>query len=213
MIISIAFYGMFLLLLAILAVVAARVLGARDTSGPQRAAGLVPGCLLAVAFFVLAGLGFVALVGSLAVHAVGGVLEFVPDVQRIYVGTEPQRAFDEFPSFAPQEAQDPEPAPETRRRHGEDSERALHFVFELPGHDAAPAGMVPWFREWFGEEVRVRRTNRSDADGKPTTLIDVEVPTSARDLREIERDMRLLVPGASWAEGLNVEFEDAAGDD
>ena len=86
----------------------------------------------------------------------------------------------------------------------------LHLVFELPGHDASPAGMVPWFREWLDEDVAVRRMNHSDEAGRPTTLIDIAVPASARDMNEIQRDMSLLVPGASWAEGLNIVFKGAS---
>jgi hypothetical protein len=188
---AIVLFALFLLVLVAVAFAAARLLGGRGPDGKRDVGGCLTGCAVALGLFALALLGLAALVTALTVQTASEVVGANP-IRRVYLGT---RSKDE-------------PAPLLGL--GEVPGRPLHLVFEVEGHDATPSELLRWIETWSEGEARVTRENRSDAEGRPVTWVDVALPARDRDMSEIERDVRKLFPDANWGDGLRVEFKGAS---
>jgi len=196
MFITLVFLALFLLLLAAAAFAAVQLFAGRGPDGKRDPAGCLTGCAVGLALAALGGLGLLALVAALAVQTAAVVVEQNP-VRRVYLGTR----------SATEGA-----AGEARPLAGfaADPARPLHLVFEVEGHGRAPRKLLHWIREWSDGEATVSARDEYDAAGRPVTWIDVALPARGRDLREIEREVRKLLPDADWDDGLRIEFKGAS---
>ena len=190
--ITIALFALFLLVLVAVAFAAARLLGGRDAAGKREVGGCLTGCAVGLGLFVLGALGLAAFVAAMVTQTASTALEHNP-IRRIALTAEPDA--DPANALAPF-AQDPR--------------RPLHLLFEIDGHDATPAGMLSWIDRWSDGDARVHTRNSTTPKGRPITLVDVALSASRRDLRQIERDVREVVPEADWSHGLRIEFRGAS---
>ena len=213
---TIGLFALFLLVLVAVAFAAVRLFAARGADNRHDPAGCLTGCGVGLGLVVLGLLGLVTFVVAMVLQITATAVEHNP-IQRVYFGTEPER----LPGFESEGwSEEPRSEPDRRdlregerqvgiepRRFGADPGRPLHVVFEIAGHDATPPDMVGWLREWSEGEADVRVANRTAPDGRQYTLVDVALPADWRDLREVEREVRKLFPGATWARGLRIDFK------
>jgi hypothetical protein len=213
---TIGLFALFLLVLVAVAFAAVRLFAARGADNRHDPAGCLMGCGIGVGLLVLGLLGLASFVAAMVLQVTATYVEHNP-IQRVYFGTEPEQ----LPGFrsegwSEEPRSDPQPAGAEReawrepwppRDARDDARRPLHVVFEIAGHDATPPDMTRWLREWSEGEAEVRVANRTDPRGRQYTLVDVALPADWRELREIEREVRKLFPGASWARGLRIDFK------
>lgn len=199
----IALFVLFFLVLIALSFAAVRLFAGRASDGKRDPVGCLMGCAVGAGLLALGVLGFLTLLASLVVVTTSRAVQSFP-VKGIYFGTEPGQA-EGFPRpGAPAEGED---LPERAPRFVSDPARPLHVVFEIDGALGGLERMEEWIDEWSDGEARVQVAERTSADGRIVTWVDVALPADWRSLREIEEDVRKFFPEASWAGGLRIDFK------
>ncbi len=183
--ISIALFAVFALFLAILAGGSIKVFAAKDANGNAQPLGCLSGCVLGLVLAVLGTTGLVAFLLSIGAHTVARSLPF----ESVTV-LKDSRLADSIP-VAP------------------DPWRPLHVVFEVDGHDAPIHELVELVHRLSEGTSRVRAVPSQDAQGRPLTWVDVALPVCENDLREMERELRKLVPSLRLEHGVQVRFKGA----
>jgi hypothetical protein len=194
--ITLVLFALFLLVLTAVAFSAVRLFSGRGPDGKRDAAGCLTGCAVGLGLFVLGGLGLGALIAALIVQSASVAMSHNP-VKEIYLGTRTET-----------DGADAQRTPLSG--FAQDPARPLHLVFEIEGHDASPGRLLEWIREWSDGQATVRSRNELDAEGRPVTRIDVALPVRGRELLEIEREVRKLLPDVNWDDGLRIEFKGAS---
>jgi hypothetical protein len=186
--ISIALFAVFALLLAVLALGAIKVFTTRGADGRAQPVGCLAGCALGLVLALLGVAGLVAFLLSL--------------------GT--QTAARSIPFESVTVLKDSRHAEALPVQH--DPWRPLHLVFEVEGHDTPLHELVELVRRVSEGEASVRAVEATDDDGRPVTWVDVALPASENDLRELEREIRKLLPDFRLESGVRVQFRRASRD-
>ena len=192
------FTYLILLSLFLLALVAVGFLGMRALTaerGPEgRRLGCAGGCGLAALLGCLGCGGLLVFALALLAGTVGGLLDDNP-IRNVWIGSDP--------GWQVEDGERRRPAVEPRL----DPRRPLHVVFELEGHESSAVDFRRLLERFTDEDVAVHTTRTWDEDGLPISVVDVALPASGRDLREIEEAVRTVLPDLDWARGLFVELK------
>ena len=188
MITNIVLFSLFLAVLALIGFAALRVFTTRDAEGHRQPVGCLSGCLLGLGLAVLGVVALGALFVSLAVSTVADG-----------IGSLPVRSVTLVTNDGPDD-------PEVRPFH--DPRRPLHIIFEIEGAEAPTERLVHVLEEVFENEARIEITRTPGAAGADRTIVDVAVPASGNDLRQLERELReFVLPNLDLDEGVRVRMK------
>jgi hypothetical protein len=175
--------GLFLLLLIVLALVAFKMLGARDAQGNVTAPGCINGCAVALALTLLGVVGAVTFVAaSAAIAGTGKVGQELRDLARREREVAERRA---------EEAQERREERDEHAESEEESGEAVAFfriVLESRDHVEVPQPLLDAISEaGAGNEFEISVEHLFDESGNDVTLVELTVPAEGRDLEELER--------------------------
>lgn len=193
MFITVVLFSLFLMALAVLAFAAIRVFTTKDADGRAQPVGCAMGCLLGL---VLGGVGIAGLAALVASLSVNTVVKGVADA----VESLPVRSVTLVSDDGPDD-------PPVEPFH--DPRRPLHLIFEIIGSEAPTERLALWAEQAFDGEARIEVTQLEGdgtAEGKARTIVDVAVPATRRDLRELERAAKNFLPRLDLDEGVRVRM-------
>jgi hypothetical protein len=162
--------------------------------------GGAAGCMISLALVFIAGLAALSCTAIALVNAPNELLRHGP-VRRIEAQWPPLRA--EHGKTADSES----PEPDEGKEKDADSEKGLHIQIEMAGGDATEVSR--WFREHTDGDMTVSVDTVKGADG-PRTRIDIRLPITEDELRDIRRDFERDLPNLNLPDGIRVELK---GDD
>lgn len=184
--ISIVLFGLFAFVLLCMAGAAVLIFSRRDGQGRIRPVGCVAGCLLALFLALLGVVGFIAFLASLGAHTGAHAVQSLP-IQSATILTKAERASLPLEPFY-------------------DPDRPLHVLLVIDGHGVPLGQLVRIVEEISDGEARTRVEQLADAGGEPITVVDVALPASARDLREIEDELRVFLEDFRLEHGVRVRL-------
>lgn len=158
------------------------------------------GCLVALALVFVAGLAALSCTAIALVNAPNELLRGGP-VRRIEAQWPPLRGDHEKSDDEMSETPDESPKATEESAHG------LHIRVELSGGDAT--SISRWFREHSEGDMTVSVEKVKGADG-PRTRVDIRLPISDDDLRELREEFERDLPNLDLPEGVRIELK---GDD
>lgn len=180
--ISIVLFAVFALFLALLALGAIKVFTTRGADGRAQPVGCLAGCALGLVLTLLGLAGLVAFLVSLGTQTASASIPF----ESVTVLKDSHHA-ESLPLA-------PEPW------------RPLHLVFEVKGHDTPIHDLVRLVRRVSEGEASVHSVQAFDDEGNAITWVDVALPADENDLRDMERELRKLLPGFRLEHGVRAEF-------
>ncbi len=170
--------ALFLVLLAVLAAVAFKLLAARDAQGNVTAPGCLNGCAIALVLALLGGLGAATFLAAAGAIAGEGPLREIGRELR-----ERKRVRDEG-----RDAERNAPQPREAETREERTDGSLRVVLESPGHvDVPPELLRSLEQAGVAAELELLVDHLADESGHDVTLVEIALPASERDLGELER--------------------------
>jgi hypothetical protein len=162
--------------------------------------GGAAGCMIALALVFVAGIAALGCTAIAIVNAPDELIRHGP-VRRIEA---------QWPSLHPDQektsdskSEDAEETPEK----DSDAKQGLHIQIEMAGGDATEVSR--WFRDHTDGDMTVSVDTVKGADG-PRTRIDIRLPITEDELRDIRRDFERDLPNLNLPDGIRVELK---GDD
>ena len=189
----IALLFVFLLLLSVLALVAWKLLAAKDAQGNRS----TPGCLLGgLTGLTLGCFGLVGLVtfivGAVAITSAHSVHELVRTKDGVKFGV----------------------VRDAQERIHREPHRALHVLLEWKGHAEPAEELVRKLTELCeAVDANIVADYEQNEAGEDVTRVDIALPIGDNDLRELEEGLREALPDLSLEQGVEVELLGAREDD
>jgi hypothetical protein len=159
--------------------------------------GGAAGCFIALALVFVAGLAALGCTTIAVLNAPNELLRHGP-VKRIEAQWPPLRGDHEENADSKPEAPDESPEKPEESAHG------LHIRIELDGTDTTEVSR--WFREHTEGDMTVSIEKLKSADG-PRTRVDIELPISDDDLREIREQFERDLPNLNLPQGVRIELK------
>ena len=178
----IVFLGLFLLLLAALALASIKLFAVKGPDGAVAAPGCLAGCATAAA------LGFVGLVGLIAFCVGVGAISTVNAVkngpiERVGVWTDPQ----------------------SKVHH--DPERPLHVVVEWSGHAEPDQGLIDLLHKVFdSSDVNIQVDYTTNDAGEEISVADIALSVDEEGLEDLDDTLRDAFDGASLSSGIEIRL-------
>ena len=147
------------------------------------------GCFMALALVFVAGLGALGCTAIALVNAPGELLRNGP-IRKIEAHVHDWNAEHGKPG-EPDEA-------------GEAGRKGVHFRVEMSGGNAQEISR--WFREHTDGDMTVSVTTLAGPDG-PRTRVDIELPISGSELRDIRRDFERDLPNLKLPNDAQIELK------
>ena len=147
------------------------------------------GCFMALALVFVAGLGALGCTAIALVNAPGELLRNGP-IRKIEAHVHDWKAEHGQPG-EPDEA-------------GEAGRKGVHFRVEMSGGNAQEISR--WFREHTDGDMTVSVTTLAGPDG-PRTRVDIELPISGSELRDIRRDFERDLPNLKLPNDVRIELK------
>jgi hypothetical protein len=162
--------------------------------------GGAAGCMISLALVFIAGLAALSCTAIALVNAPNELIRHGP-IRRIEAQW--PRLHSEHGKDSDSKSEDSE---ETSEKEA-DSKQGLHIQIEMAGGDATEVSR--WFREHTDGDMTVSVDTVKGADG-PLTRIDIRLPITEDELRDIRRDFQRDLPNLNLPDGIRVELK---GDD
>jgi hypothetical protein len=159
--------------------------------------GGAAGCFIGLALVFVAGLAALSCTAIALVNAPNELLRRGP-VRRIEAQWPPLRADHEKSDDGKPETPDESPEAPEDQAHG------LHIRVELDGGDAT--AISRWFREHTEGDMTVSIEKLKGPNG-PRTRVDIELPISDDEIREIREQFERDLPSLNLPEGVRIELK------
>lgn len=159
--------------------------------------GGAAGCFIALALVFVAGLAALSCTAIAALNAPNEILRRGP-VRRIEAQWPPLHDEHEKDMDGKPEAPDESSEAPEEHAHG------LHIRIELDGEDATAVSR--WFREHTEGDMTVSIEKLKGANG-PRTRVDIELPISDDEIREIREQFERDLPELNLPEGVRIELK------
>jgi len=197
------------LMLGVILAVAVWIAFRSGQAGSTKLGGL-GGCLVALALVFVAGLGAVA---CLVIAVVNAPNEFVrngpvrkieahwPDVHKNH-GKKGEPAAEPGKS-APEDRGDAQGEKDEKEEKDEDA-HGMHIRVEIAGGDSA--AIARWFREHTEGDFEVRTEPIDGPDGR-RTRIDIRIPVSDAEMRDLRNDLERDLPNLNLPRGVTIELK------
>ncbi len=159
--------------------------------------GGAAGCMISLALVFIAGLAALSCTAIALVNAPNELIRHGP-IRRIEAQWPHLRGA--HGKTADSESPEADEAPE----RDADAEKGLHIQIEMAGGDATEVSR--WFREHTDGDMTVSVDTVKGADG-PRTRIDIRLPITADELRDLRRDFERELPNLNLPDGIQVELK------
>lgn len=184
--------GLFLVLLIVLALVAFKMLGARDAQGNLTAPGCLNGCLVSLALVLLGFVGAATFVAaSAAIAGSGPIGEELRDLARRERERAERRSDEARQRRAERDERRDEQGPRgpgSEESGAEESGAYVRIVLEARDHVEVPQPLLDAISEaGAGGDFEVTVEHLVDESGADVTVVELTVPGDGRDLGELER--------------------------
>lgn len=191
-----AFAGFAFLVIAGILAVACWLAFKSGKNGTTKLGG-VAGCFIALALVFVAGVAAFSCTAIAALNAPNEILRSGP-VRRIEV-LRPRLHEDE------DKASDGKPeAPDEDMEGREAPAHGLHIRVELAGDDATEVSR--WFRDHTEGDMTVSVERVKGPDG-PRTRVDIQLPISDDEIREVREQFERDLPSLNLPEGVRIELK------